>query len=286
MKREIDFVKFNPTQNMTILVKTKHPSDECQLIASKMMSYDNVYAEQVGFIQKPQRHEAAAHLQMAGGEFCGNACMALAAYLASESGLNHDDRTEIVLEASGTDQIVLCQVKKINESYICRVAMPVPKKIEQKTVKFKGDELQLAIVRYPDFIHIVIEVDQFSEPMRKNAEELANLLGVALGANLIGVLLFKSDSNELAPLIYVPPLDSMVWERGCGSGTASLGAYLAWKNKGAVAMPIKQPGGMIHVTADCDQDEVTRLNIEGTVGIVAHGKAFIEVCDLHLSGVK
>lgn len=277
MKQEIDFIKFNPTQNMTILIKTNHPIEEYKHIASKIMSYDSVYAEQVGFIEESIKNEAAAYLQMAGGEFCGNACMALATFIASEKGLAPNGLMEIVLEASGTDQLIVCQVKKIKEEYFCQVAMPVPKKIEQKTVKYEGDELKLIIVRYHDFFHIVIEVDQFNKTMRKKAQGLAKLLGVTLGANLIGILLFKSDSNELAPLIYVPLIDSMIWERGCGSGTASLGAYLSWKIKGSISAPIKQPGGTIHVTVDCYKDEITSLKIEGSVGIVAQGKAFIDV---------
>ncbi|KQN97748.1 hypothetical protein [Paenibacillus sp. Leaf72] len=276
MKREIDFVKFNPTQNMTILVKTNHAASEYKQIASKMMSYDHVYAEQVGFIEQP-KHGAAAYLQMAGGEFCGNACMALAAFIASEQGINQSDLMEIVLEASGTDQLVTCQVKKMQEEFFCQVAMPMPRKIEQKTVVYEGDDLNIVIVRYDDFFHIVIEVEQFDRAEKDRAQSLAKLLGITLGANLIGILLFKSDSNEMAPLIYVPSLDSMIWERGCGSGTASLGAYLSWKNKGAIAAPVKQPGGTIHVMADCYKDEVTSLKIEGSVGIVAQGKAFISV---------
>lgn len=60
MKQEIDFIKFNPTQNMTILVKSNHPVDEYKHIATKMMSYDNVNAEQVGFIEKSNKKEADA----------------------------------------------------------------------------------------------------------------------------------------------------------------------------------------------------------------------------------
>lgn len=277
MKREIDFVKFNPTQNMTILVKTKHTSEEYARIAAKMMSYDSVYAEQVGFIEKPAKPEAAAHLQMAGGEFCGNACMALAALMASEREMTHSDALEIVLEASGTEQLVLCQVKKIEEAYRCQVAMPIPKKIEKQTVTYEDDDLPIAIVRYDDFFHLVIEVERFDAIQRQRAQSLAKLLGVTFGASLIGVLLFKPDCNELAPLIYVPPLDSMVWEKGCGSGTASLGAYLAWNNKRTIAAAIRQPGGTIHVTADYGNGEVTGLKIEGSVDIVAQGKAYIDV---------
>ncbi|USK32091.1 diaminopimelate epimerase [Bacillus sp. F19] len=277
MKQEIDFIKFNPTQNMTILIKTNYPVEKYKHIASKIMSYDNVYAEQVGFIEKPVNNKAAAHLQMAGSEFCGNACMALAAFIASEKGLKQNDLTEILLEASGTDQLIMCQVKRNLEEYYCQVAMPIPKKIEQRTIKYEGSDLNMIIVRYHDFIHIVIEVDEFSKTVREKAQSLAKLLGVTLGANLIGILLYKSKSDELAPLIYVPHLDSMIWERGCGSGTASLGAYLAWKNKGGIVAKIRQPGGTINVVAKCQEEELTSLKIEGYVGIVAQGKAFIDV---------
>lgn len=275
MKQEIDFIKFNPTQNMTILVKTNYPVEEYKNIASKIMSYDSVYAEQVGFIEKPRNNKAAAQLQMAGGEFCGNACMALAAFIASEKGLNQNDLTEILLEVSGTDKLIMCQVKRYLDEYYCQVTMPIPKKIEQRTIKYDGSDLNIIIVRYHEFIHIVVEVNEFSRTVREKAQSLAKLLGITLGANLIGILLYKDKSNELAPLIYVPHLDSMIWERGCGSGTASLGAYLAWKNKGEIVAKIRQPGGTINVVANCHKEELTSLKIEGSVGIVAQGKAFI-----------
>jgi len=276
MIQEIEFIKFNPTQNMTILVKTNYLVEEYKHIASKIMSYDSVYAEQVGFIEKPINNKAAAKLQMAGGEFCGNACMALAAFIASEKGLNQNDLAEIILEASGTDKLITCQMKRNLDEYHCLVTMPIPKKIEQRTIKYDGNDLNMIIVRYHEFIHIVIEVDEFDKTVREKAQSLAKLLGVTLGANLIGVLLYKSKSEEMAPLIYVPHLDSMIWERGCGSGTASLGAYLAWKNKGEVVTNIRQPGGDIKVFATCHGEELTSLMIQGSVQIVAKGKAFID----------
>lgn len=277
MIQEIDFIKFNPTQNMTVLVKTNYPVEEYGHVASKIMSYDNVHAEQVGFIEKPKNNKAVAHLQMAGGEFCGNACMALAAFIASEKGLKQYEMTEILLEVSGTDQLITGQVKRNIDEYYCQITMPTPKKIEQRTIKFDGSDLNLIIVRYKEFIHIVIEVEEFDNSIREKAESLAKLLGVTLGVNLIGILLYKAKSDELAPLIYVPHLDSLIWERGCGSGTASLGAYLAWKFKGEVVAKIRQPGGTINVKASYFDEELGCLKIEGSVGIVAQGKAFIAV---------
>ncbi|SEF71003.1 diaminopimelate epimerase [Paenibacillus sp. UNC499MF] len=276
MKREIDFVKCNPTQNMTILVKTSHPAREHKHIAAKMMSYDHVYAEQVGFIERPGKSGAEARLQMAGGEFCGNACMALAAFAASEKEMSSGDFTEIVLEASGTEQVVACQVEKVGEQYRCRLTMPVPLRVDRKTITFEGDDLNLVVVKYPDFLHIVIETDLFDVTVRNKAQSLARLLGITMEADAIGILLFNPDTAELAPLIYVPSIESMIWERGCGSGTASIGAFLSWRCRGAVSAQIKQPGGAMNVTAEWAGDEITSLLIQGSVEIVAQGKAFID----------
>ncbi|MCJ8015284.1 diaminopimelate epimerase [Paenibacillus sp. KQZ6P-2] len=276
MIQEIDFIKFNPTQNMTVLVKTDHPAETYPHIAAQIMSYDNVYAEQVGFIGGAIKPEAAAYLEMAGGEFCGNACMALAAYIASEKEVESTDYSEIVLEVSGTDQLIRCQVKKQQNEYFCQVMMPIPEQIEQRTVKYEGIDMDIVIVRYREFIHIVIEVEAFDEAMRKRAQALARLLGLTLGDKLIGILLYKSQSEELAPLIFVPQLDSLIWERGCGSGTASVGAYLAWSRQREVVQQIKQPGGTIKVKAQWNGAELERITIEGSVGIVAQGKAFID----------
>lgn len=277
MRQEVDFIKFNPTQNMTILVKTKHLTEQYSRIASRLMSYDSVHAEQVGFIEQAQQDGARAHLQMAGGEFCGNACMALAAWLAWENGLGPNERTEVRLGVSGAEGLVNCRVNRLADEYYCQLDMPVPQRLEQRTISYEGSEWNLAMVRYPDFLHVVIEAEIICEDSRKRAESLAKLLGSVSEWSMVGILLYQPVRNELAPLIYVPELDSLVWERGCGSGTASVGAYLAWKQQKDTSVEIRQPGGTIHVDATWRGQEVVRLQIGGSVGIVAQGKAYIEI---------
>ncbi|WP_427052317.1 diaminopimelate epimerase [Paenibacillus sp. TC-CSREp1] len=276
MKHEIDFIKCSPTQNMTILVKTNHAAEHYSGIASSLMSYDHVYAEQVGFIKPPHRQEAAARLEMAGGEFCGNACMALAAHIASERGLEQQASMNVKLDVSGTESLIYCHVKKRENRYDCQVTMPVPELIERKAITFEGMELEMIVVRYAEFIHIVIEVQDFDDTIRRRAQHLARLLGLTTSDKLIGILLYRPVTEEMAPLIYVPQLDSLIWERGCGSGTASIGAYLAWLSQREVSQQIKQPGGVMKVTAQWNTAGVKAITIEGNVGIVAHGTAFID----------
>ncbi len=68
----------------------------------------------------------------------------------------------------------------------------------------------------------------------------------------------------------------MIWERGCGSGTAAVGAYLAWKNRKAVSVELQQPGGKMRAEAGYQDGEIPALYIAGHVSIVAEGIAFLE----------
>jgi diaminopimelate epimerase len=277
MKREIDFVKFNPTQNMTILIDDSNVVQDYEKIATKIMAYENVYGEQVGFIKTPLNKKASALLRMAGGEFCGNACMALGTLKAVEQGLELNETLDIVLEVTGTDHLITCQVRRTPHKYYCQLNMPIPTTLEQTTLHYEGSELSVTFVTYREAIHLIIEADTFNDSLKDKAESLARLLGGTLNTHLIGILMYNPISNELAPLIYVPHLDSMIWERGCGSGTASIGAYLTWKNKRKTVADISQPGGSITVSGDYLAGEIRDLNIEGSVELVAKGTAYIDL---------
>ncbi|MEL3971219.1 diaminopimelate epimerase [Rossellomorea oryzaecorticis] len=275
MKQEVDFVKFNPTENMTVLVKTAHAFEDYGHIASKLMSYDCVHAEQVGFIKKPGDACADSSLWMAGGEFCGNACMSLAAFIAAERDIVDGRQMVVNVEASGTELLVRCQVRREMNRFICRLAMPLPERIEKRK-KIEGRPFACTEIHYAEAVHLIMEIDEVDTAIRQYAETLALTVGAGYEGKLVGVMIFKPQTGELLPLIYVPELDSMVWERGCGSGTASLGVYLSWKNKGGISALIKQPGGMMNVTCEWENGSVTSVDIEGNVEIVAEGKAYID----------
>ena len=103
---EIEFIKTSPTQNMTVLVKTPVPREKQLALAERLIAYDSVYAEQAGYIEEPENPQAAKHLQMMAGEFCGNASLSLAAWLAQKDGLAAGETREYLLEVSGTEGLV------------------------------------------------------------------------------------------------------------------------------------------------------------------------------------
>jgi diaminopimelate epimerase len=268
--REIDFVKVSPTQNMTLLVRSEHPVEEYRGIATAIMSAGHVHAEQVGFVRKPASPGADAGLHMAAGEFCGNACMALAAVTAYEEGLGAPGPADVLLEASGAEDVVRCRVERRHPDYFCELAVPLPRGVQPGTAGGAS-----ALVRYEDSLHVVIEADRVDQVTRDRAQATALRLGESWSVPLIGVMLYEPRRKRLTPLVHIPSLDCMVWERSCGSGTAALGAYLALKEQGPISTDVTQPGGTMRVTANCEHGRLAGLTVAGSVRIVAEGKAYV-----------
>jgi diaminopimelate epimerase len=268
--REIDFVKVSPTQNMTLLVRSEHPVEEYGGIATAIMSAGHVHAEQVGFVRKPTSPGADAGLHMAAGEFCGNACMALAAVSASEEGLGATGPADVLLESSGAEDVVRCRVERRYPDYICEIAVPLPQRVQPWTA-----DAGSALVLYEDALHVVIEADRVDQETRDRAQATALRLGESWSVPLIGVMVYESRRKRLTPLVHIPSLDCMVWERSCGSGTGSLGAYLALKERGPIATDVTQPGGTMRVRANFEHGRLAELTVAGSVRIVAEGKAYV-----------
>ncbi|MBD0023768.1 diaminopimelate epimerase [Gordonia pseudamarae] len=271
--RELEFVKLDPTQNVTVLVKTQHPSAEYVAIAQSLMGYAHVHAEQVGFVELSSHPEALARIQMAAGEFCGNACMSLAASIAHDSELAEGMSTSVCIESSGTDDLINCEVRRANRRYECNVSMPIPLAVTVSDNTILGGGW--GIVLYQEGIHIVAECRPDDSDTRRFAAALAAAIAPVREFSLVGVMLYHPGTGSVHPLIHIPALGSMIWERGCCSGVASVGAYLAHKNNRSVAATMRLPGGPMRVAAEIDGKGISRLVVEGHVRIVARGQAYL-----------
>jgi len=271
---EVDFVKLSPTRNMTLLVTSRHPVREYKSIATQLMSSGHVHAEQVGFVRTPTSSGAQVRLHMAGDEFCGNACLALAALKAAERGLGRGVAADVVVQASGAFAPVNCHVERRGAGFECELEMPRPQRVEPYPFPDAATR-RSAIVRYADAAHLVVECGLNDPLTREHALRLADHLGRTEGVPVVGVMLFDPASRRLDPLINVPSLESTVWERSCASGTASVGAYLAATSKGSVSASVRQPGGTMHVRAGYDSEGLTTLHVAGHVRVVAEGTAYV-----------
>ena len=270
---ELKFIKTSPTENMTLLIETPMPREQHLEIAEKLIAYGSVYAEQAGYIEEPENPLAAKRLQMMAGEFCGNASLSLAAVLAEEKGLKTGEETEILLEVSGADSLVNCLMKKEENGFSGKVAMPLPKAIEYQKFHLNGEPFELPVVAFEGISHIIVDASLWGETAVEKAELAAKVWAEEMPA-AFGILLFDEEKGVCRPLVSVQGV-TLIWERGCGSGTSAIGAYLAMKEGKSLSVSLKQPGGIMGAEVFLENGIIVSLYITGKVSIVAKWTAYI-----------
>ena len=241
---KLKFIKASPCSNTTILILSSHSSKQYSEIAMKVMDYDHLAAEQLGFIVKPNNSMASLRLEMAGNEFCGNALISAAA-LARRNNLANNDT--FFLESSGTDELLSCEVKLMGgENYLVKVQMPSQYDIKNFEIttnnynRYTGSLISLPGINHFVFEGILNETEY---------ESIMTEFVKSVASSAYGIIPFKDCNNgiyEIRPYVYVPSAKSKIYEKSCGSGSFSLGLMLnAGINK---TIQVLQPGGKITVT--------------------------------------
>lgn len=251
--KELKFFKMNPAGNTTILFRNdnfdRNTSKEISRIA---MEKENIYAEQVGFMSEN-------HLQMMGGEFCGNASRAFATYLAFT---DNDFKKEKIynITCSGEDSILSVNVRKGENpnNFFARIKMPKNKSIEKITI---NENFCCYEVIFSGITHFIVESlpdDDIINILTKYSQEKEY--------SAFGIMFFDAMHNKMIPFVKVENFEG-VWENSCGSGTTAVGYYLK-KYKNINSAKINQPGGWLEVSFENED-----VFIDGPVEVVAEGKS-------------
>ena len=262
---------------MTLLVTSAVDRYLHTVVAGKLMAYDNVHAEQVGFVETPDSPNAAARLQMAGGEFCGNAALALCAYLVWSGKLGCDAQCTVPVEISGAEDILYCDIKRESTYFLGKIGMPVPRAIETFETEISGRHCVLPLVHMPGISHVIVDTAEISADREAVVRALTEIPGAFTAEDAFGIMFYDKDASSIMPFVCVNTSGTKVWERGCGSGTAALGAYLAHNSGGDVKMAVAQDGGVITVDVCVTDGKITGVSIEGKVEIAAYGKALVAI---------
>lgn len=260
---ELCYRIYDPTKNITALVTTPVPRFSHAAVAAKLMEA-LPFVEQTGFLEKPADPTARLRLQMMGGEFCGNAAMSAAVYLAEQDKLPQGEEANYLIEVSGNPGVLCCRIERRDKEFLGTVSMPLPEEIihlELKLPEFPG-ALSVPAVRFPGIIHCIVPADRMT---RQTAQSQLPALCDRLKSDACGFLLFDERSTSFTPLVYVASTDTAVWESGCGSGSAAIGAYLSELSGADGDVVLQQPGGSIRVCSHRDGGQIAALAITGQV---------------------
>jgi diaminopimelate epimerase len=273
----LSYVVYDPTKNITALVTSPVPRAQQAAAANALMA-QLPDVEQVGFLETPTLSGAAVRLQMMGGEFCGNATMSAAAYLSETGAAAHGGICfggSVPLEVSGVRGVLRCNLEHRAEGgFFGTVAMPLPVSIRNSValpLELKR-RVYADLVEFPGITHCIVSTGELSrEEVEAMIRPQFSVLCERLHTDACGILLYDAVASSFAPLVYVASTGSAVWESGCGSGSAAIGAYTAdqanhaRKESATSEISLRQPGGVIKVCAAMENGTFTALTITGCV---------------------
>ncbi len=253
----------DPTGNITALVESPVAPELRRTVASAIMAAEPE-VEQLGFLA-PAQNGADIALTMAGGEFCGNACLSAAAWHVQRRGL---DGGTVPVSMSGAENPVSTELNKITEAeYLGSVEMPLPTAAETLSTALG----ELCLIRFPGISHLILPADV----SHAEAEAMIRPLCSSLGTDALGLMLFDESRCTLEPLVFVPGADSLFWEHSCASGTCAVGAFLALREKQSVRIELKQPGGSLSVCARFENESIQTLSLGGDIRL--HSPKCLEI---------
>lgn len=254
---KLEVIRANPAGNITLFVKTPVDKADRAPIAEKLLAMEEFKAEQVGYYCEAGEG-FDGHMEMAGGEFCGNASRAYGFLIAQEKGLK--GKVHLTLEVSGSD--VPVEVDADMDEGTARASMPLP--LYVKPAAAGGEEGVL--VHLGGIAHFVVRDVEPTEEFFDKAE--AEIFRDMDGLDAYGVMFTDSDTGKLTPLVKVPAANSLYWEGSCGSGSlAAAIAETADMPDGDYAIDLVQPAGTVCAEVSRRDGEVVKAFIGGNISI-------------------
>ena len=248
------YVKLDPTGNITCLVLDPANHGDETILTRELLKE----CEQVAYLEEPSMPGAVAAIRLMGGEFCGNAAMAAGAWLVRDE-LTAGSGMSFLIQVSGASEPVNCRISRKAEGFEGTVEMPPVKEIRAENIGRKS----FTLVRMDGIVHLIDEGDSLE---KEAAEKLLKEAADTLPDEAVGLLQWNRETQYMRPLVYVRGSESLVWENGCGSGSAAVGAAEALRfGNGTRVTQVKQPGGVINVSVEAEEGQVRSLQITGQV---------------------
>lgn len=249
---KLKVLRADPAGNITLYVLDPVPAGQRASLAARLMELPGLGIEQVGF-RCPPSPGCDGHMEMAGGEFCGNATRAYGQLIAREMG----GAGRVRLEVSGCDHPVT--VLTDLAAGTAQAEMPLPQYAKNVEVEGGGGVL----VHLGGIAHLVVKE---VEPTLDFFEKAEPLLRDIPGLDAYGVIFLNG--GRMTPLVKVPAAGSLVWEGSCGSGTlAAAVAQSLNAPDGRFVRDYVQPAGTVQAGVVREGGRVTEAWIGGPVSL-------------------
>ena len=174
---ELRIRRADPAGNITVFVMSKADRKDYAAISNQLLAMEEFGAEQVGFVE--YQDNGKVHMQMMGGEFCGNATRSFG-YLMSM--LSEEKPSEVEVYVSGSAELLKAEVDL--EKGTSRTQMPLPQRIVELP-EIQGEIYSMVV--FEGICHIMVNSapreQDFVDQVIREAEKVcpADAYGVKIG---------------------------------------------------------------------------------------------------------
>lgn len=252
-------VRADPAGNITLYVLDPVEKAQRPAVAAKLMEHTELAAEQVGFACAP-REGFDGRMEMAGGEFCGNASRAYGMLLAKRRGVA--GRAHLTLEVSGSDRSVGVDVD--TDAGTARAEMPLARSC--RPLSLPGAEGVL--VDLGGIVHFVTRRAPDEAVLGELEPELRAMRDAGGLAQMEAYGVMFLDGERMTPLVKVPAAGTLFWEGSCGSGSlAAATAESMGMGDGSFVRDYVQPAGTVRAEVEWKHGAVCAAYIGGSVSL-------------------
>lgn len=245
---KVNVLRADPAGNITLFVLDPVPQRDRAGLAARLMEGTDV--EQVGYVCPPVMG-GSGRLEMAGGEFCGNAARAFGMLTAQKLG----GVSRVLVEVSGCEGLSAVEVDW--EAGAACAQMPLPRSVRRAEAGGRTGTL----VDLGGIAHFVAEDVPPSLEFFQKAEPL---FGHIPGLEAYGVIFLDSRAGTMTPLVKVPAAGTLVWEGSCGSGSLAAAAAQS-REDGPFVRTYVQPAGAVEASVTRRNGEIVSARIGGPV---------------------
>jgi diaminopimelate epimerase len=232
---------------------------------------DTVIGGEPGSGEAPRFSLPLWRLEMAGGEFCGNAARSFGLFVAQRRGLC--GQSSVPVTVSGVSNPLTVLVDTQNST--AEIALPPPRKME--TLRYRGAHLPVFV--FDGITHIIMEgIDKDTDKaaLTETFFAVKQIADATLNLNTLnttteppaafGVMFYDTTHDFLRPAVFVNGIETFVFENSCGSGSAALAWHRAFSSPdGTYCQVIEQPGGTITTRLIKENGKITSVFIGGNV---------------------
>lgn len=268
MTNTISYSIYYPGGNTTALVEELRFDQQTRRKINDQLMLKEPTVEQVGFYSC----EGLLQLQMAGGEFCGNAARSV----AMTQYVGHSFTK--MLRVSGVSQPIKVGVDQAGLAW-----SEIPVKTDSLPVQTMSNTSYL--INLEGITHIVVQVPSLASILSKGTPEIKRdayrmlkRFKLTESEPAAGVIYAENSQQmvTIVPVVWVRAIQTLFVETACGSGSMAVALQRAVTQNKNLTILVRQPSGEIIIaTVAINSGQITQATIRGVVKLLRKGVLYV-----------